>query len=428
MSPSSTARLLSALKAGWKIDFYRELWMRHGITSEDQLPEIVSAADRFAQLPITRKDDLKQHADRIMCWEGASDVVSSSGTTGRPVDIPLHFEEEKNRVERVQKTIREIGVKRGSRVLDLFSLNDMFALGPQMWLAIKAEGALAIRCQAPRLKRVLDVVHYLKPDFVAGNPHVLVGMAEEGIDSGIWPDRTSLPNAAVFAVAATFDRNLTPSPVVQKVRELWGIEEYTSQYGCSEAGTLAHECVHHRGYHVNEHDTWIELIDPDSHTPAAVGQPGEVVLTGLSLPRGFLPIRYGTNDIAAWLDAAPCICGRTSARLGPIIGRRDHQLKIKGQTIFPELLLQIVDESRLAKHAAIGIRKSALQADEATILVVPSPGLSGGEVVHRVELALARHVPVLPTVTVIDEHALRELEEKEMHRTNGVKVPRILTL
>jgi hypothetical protein len=159
-------------------------------------------------------------ASASLRWEDASDVVSSSGTTGRPVDIPLHVDEERNRVERVRKTIREVGVTKGSRVLDLFSLNDMFALGPQMWFAIKAEGALAIRCQAPRLKRVLDVVRYLKPEFVVGNPHVLVAMAEEGLESGMWPDRGVLPKAAVFAVAATFDRDLGPAAVVEKVREL----------------------------------------------------------------------------------------------------------------------------------------------------------------------------------------------------------------
>ncbi len=421
------ASLLAILEHAWDIPFYRDLWMRHGLSSRERLQEL-AAGGSFSELPIIRKDDLKQHAEAIMQWDGAVDVVSSSGTTGRPVDIPLLADEERNRVDRVRKTIREIGVSRGSRVLDLLSLNDMFALGPQMWLAIKAEEALAIRCQAPRLKRVLDVIRYLKPQFVIGNPHVLVSMAEEAVAAGLWPDRASLPKAAVFAVAATFDSGLAPAPVVEKVCELWGIEAYTSQYGCSEAGTLAHECMYHRGYHVNETDTLIELIDPETQAPTAPGSAGEVVITALSLPRGFLPIRYGTNDIAAWIDHEPCPCGRRSARLGPIIGRRDHQLKIKGQTIFPELLLQIVDESRLAKHAAIGIRKNELQADEATILIVPSAGLSGDEVVQQLQARLTRHVPVLPKVATIEESTLRELEETELRRTNGVKVPRILRI
>jgi len=427
MSQTTNPALLTTLQAGWDIAFYRELWSDHGIASRQRLADLVSSGG-FGTLPIVRKDDLKQHAERIMNWEGAVDVVSSSGTTGRPVDIPLQPEEELNRVDRVRRTIREIGMNRSSRVLDLLSLNDMFALGPQMWLAIKAEGALAIRCQAPRLKRVLDVVRYLQPQFVVGNPHVLVAMAEEALDSGIWPDTATLPKAAVFAVAATFDADLQPAPVVRKVQELWGIAEYTSQYGCSEAGTLAHECSHHRGYHVNAGDNLIELIDPETQAPTAPGQSGEVVITALTVPRGFLPIRYGTNDVAAWIDHAPCACGRTSGRLGPIIGRRDHQLKIKGQTLFPELLLQIVDESQLARHSAIGIRKNALGADEATILVVPRPGLPGDDVVHRLEATLTRHVPVLPRVAVIEESELRALEEQELRRTNGVKVPRILTL
>jgi phenylacetate-CoA ligase len=253
-------------------------------------------------------------------------------------------------------------------------------------------------------------------------------MAEDAISSGIWPDRGSLPNAAVLAVAATFESDLKPAPVVEKVRELWGIETYTSQYGCSEAGTLAHECRHHRGYHINEADTLVELIDPDSQEPVQAGGSGEVVLTALSGPRGFLPIRYGTNDVAAWIDHTPCICGRKSSRMGPIIGRRDHQLKIRGQTIFPELLLQVVDESRLARHAAIGIRKNELQADEATILIVPEDGLSGEQVLKQLEAVLTRHVPVLPGLTIIEESALHGLEETELRRTNGVKVPRILRI
>lgn len=421
--------LLATLQAGWSNPFYRRLWQGQGqgLGSPRELEQLLCEA-RFGELPIVRKDDLKRHADEIMCWDGAVDVVSSSGTTGRPVDIPLLAAEEQNRVDRVRRTIREIGVGPNGRVLDLLSLNDMFALGPQMWLAIKAEGAMAIRCQAARLQRILDVVHYLKPGFVVGNPHVLVAMAEDAIANGLWPDRALLPRAAVFAVAATFQSDLLPAPVVQRVQELWGIETYTSQYGCSEAGTLAYECGHHRGYHINDGDNLIELIDPDTGAACGPGQAGEVVITALALPRGFLPIRYGTNDIAAWIDHRACDCGRTSSRLGPVIGRRDHQLKIKGQTLFPELLLQVVDESRLARHCAIGVRKTELGADEATILVVPAEGVDGGDLVHRLEAILTRHVPVLPRLSLIEESQLRALEERELQRTNGVKVPLVLAL
>jgi phenylacetate-CoA ligase len=405
------------LRAGWEVPFYRDLWTAHGVVFPAAFEALLSK-DRFEGLPIVRKADLRENADAIMRWEGASDVVSSSGTTGRPVDIPVLGEEERNRVDRVRKTIREIGVTSNSRVLQLLSLNDMFALGPQMWLAIKNEGALAIRCQAPRLQRVLDVVRYIKPEFVVGNPHVMVQMAEEGLENGIWPDPAALPHAAVFAVAAAFEPDLEPSPVVAKVFELWGIETYT----------LAHECRFHRGYHINESDTLIELIDPHTQAPGGPGSAGEIVITGLSLPRGFLPIRYGTGDIAAWLDFEPCPCGRTSARLGPIIGRRDHQLKLNGQTVFPELLLEILDESPLTRHAAIGIRKNELEADEATVLVVPRPGITADGIRKQLEKRLAQYLPVLPEIRLIEEDTLRAMEEAEMRRTNGVKIPRVFSL
>jgi hypothetical protein len=48
--------------------------------------------------------------------------------------------------------------------------------------------------------------------------------------------------------------------------------------------------------------------------------------------------------------------------------------------------------------------------------------------VHRLEAILTRHVPVLPRLSLIEESQLRALEERELQRTNGVKVPRVLAL
>ena len=45
-------------------------------------------------------------------------------------------------------------------------------------------------------------------------------------------------------------------------------------------------------------------------------------------------LRYRTADIAA-VDAAPCACGRTLARMGPVHGRRDDMLILRGVNATP---------------------------------------------------------------------------------------------
>ena len=60
--------------------------------------------------------------------------------------------------------------------------------------------------------------------------------------------------------------------------------------------------------------------------------------------------------------------------------------------------------------------------------MVPAEGVDGGDLVHRLEAILTRHVPVLPRLSLIEESQLRALEERELQRTNGVKVPRVLAL
>src|SRR5207249_10058805 len=79
-----------------------------------------------------------------------------------------------------------------------------------------------------------------------------------------------------------------------------------------------------------------EIVDPVSGDPLPEGAEGELVLTCLT--KEALPmIRYRTGDLTS-LDAAPCRCGRTTARIARIKGRADDMLVIKGVNVYPSQL------------------------------------------------------------------------------------------
>ncbi|HWO22755.1 MAG TPA: hypothetical protein VNO30_28540 [Kofleriaceae bacterium] len=95
-------------------------------------------------------------------------------------------------------------------------------------------------------------------------------------------------------------------------------------YGCREVMMIGSECEAHDGMHTAMENLIVELVvrEPDGTVRAArPGESGEVVVTdlhNLACPM----IRYVNGDVAtARAPDAPCSCGRTLPRIGPIEGR-----------------------------------------------------------------------------------------------------------
>jgi len=416
-------QLEQVVSAAWRRPFYRGHW---GCGAWEQALALFREG-RFHELPVIRKRHLRDHLEEIVDFEDAVDVVSSSGTTGRAVDIPVQVAEERTRVLRVRRVLQELGVSPGSRVLQLLSLNDLFTLGPLAWLAAKEEGACVLRCSPQRVERVLQVCAELRPDTVVGNPLPLARMAEEAGDA--WPAADGLPHRGFLCVSATFDASLRPTPAAEAAARAWGLDLVLNHYGCSELGPIAYECRHHQGLHVHEDHHIVELIDPETGLPATdPEQPGEVVVTALSLPRGFLPVRYATGDIAAWLRTGPCSCGRTSARLGPIVGRVDHQLKVSGQTVYPDLLLDIADRCPAVRRSAVCVTRDELSSDQVSLLLVPVPGSDPTAILEEVRRRIAQNLAVSPAVEIADDADLDRMETAISRAGNMVKVPRFFDL
>ncbi len=114
-----TQRLENVVSLGWQNPYYRSHWGTH---SFDDILTLIHTG-MFHHLPIIRKQQLRDNWEQLTCFEDATDVVSSSDTAGRPVDIPVLYADEQ------------------LRVLQLLSLNDLFTLDPVAWQAKKAEEA-----------------------------------------------------------------------------------------------------------------------------------------------------------------------------------------------------------------------------------------------------------------------------------------------
>jgi phenylacetate-coenzyme A ligase PaaK-like adenylate-forming protein len=92
------------------------------------------------------------------------------------------------------------------------------------------------------------------------------------------------------------------------------------------------------------------------------------VLVFTTLTKQALPLlRYWTGDIT-YLTSEPCVCGRTLVRMGPIVGRTDDMLIVRGVNVYPSQVEDIVRAHPEVTEFVIEHRR-VREMDEVSLLV-----------------------------------------------------------
>jgi phenylacetate-CoA ligase len=158
-------------------------------------------------------------------------------------------------------------------------------------------------------------------------------------------------------------QSLASNTLGRLLETAWGGELF-STYGLTEAGLAFHECPVHRGLHSHPDLVITEVVD-DAGRPVSDGEIGELVITTLQVEAMPL-IRYRTGDVTFRVPG-DCPCGRGGPRIGPILGRKQHRLKVKGTTLYPKT----IEDALLSVE---GVENFVIEAhtgdDETDMLVV----------------------------------------------------------
>ena len=109
-------------------------------------------------------------------------------------------------------------------------------------------------------------------------------------------------------------------------------------YGTADVGCIGYECFQKNGLHISNR-CYVEICHPDTGIPLKDGEVGEVVVTAFN--KTYPLIRLATGDLS-YIDRTPCSCGRTSPRLGSIVGRVDTTARIKGMFVYPHQVEQVM--------------------------------------------------------------------------------------
>ncbi len=114
----------------------------------------------------------------------------------------------------------------------------------------------------------------------------------------------------------------------KRIAALWGGKKIYEDYGSTETGSLAGECMHGK-LHLWSDRCYFELRDPDSGAFAEEGK-GQLVVTPLH--REAMPlVRYNTEDFVE-ISSEACACGSAFPTIR-VLGRNANEIRIAGAGI-----------------------------------------------------------------------------------------------
>jgi len=315
--------------------YYRRLFKEAGIR-----PAAVSL-EKLDCLPITDKTDFSRHNEDFLAVPRNKivDIVLSSGTTGKPTRIMYTERDLRRLAYNEQISFSGCGITAADTALLTCTMDRCFIAGLAYFLGIREVGAAAIRNGHGTLASHLEIIRMIKPTVLVGVPSFLRKLAVFLKEHGEDPARSSVRKLVCIGEPVRgADRGMLK--LGNDLQALWKADVY-STYASSECISTFCECTAQCGGHLHPDLAIVEILDEAGHSVVA-GQVGEVVLTPLDI-EGMPLIRFRTGDVS-FLMTEPCACGRTSPRLGPILGRKQQMMKVRGTTLYPQAVFAALDE------------------------------------------------------------------------------------
>jgi len=378
--------------------YYRRMFRESGIDVGD-----IRTIDDLAHIPFTEKRDLQLYNEEFLCCPKAKivDYITTSGTLGEPVTFGCSEHDLQRLAYNEKKSFACAGLKPGSILQLMTTLDKRFMAGLAHFLGIRELGASIIRVGNGIPELQWDTIRRLKPDTLMCVPSFILRLLQYAEEHGIdW--RESSVRRIIGIGEGLRDQNFELNLLGRKIKEKWDVDLYAT-YSSTEMGATFSECRYGCGGHVHPELIIVEIIGEDN-LPVPDGQPGEVVVTTLGVEAMPL-LRFRTGDIAAKI-VEPCRCGRNSYRLTPLVGRKNNMIKLKGTTLYPPALNDVLDNTDYVENYVVVVRDSDAGTDEVVVRV----GLNGGssdDVVKDLKDRFRSRVRVAPIVEVCPVEEIR---------------------
>ncbi|MBW6459750.1 MAG: AMP-binding protein [Bacteroidales bacterium] len=342
-----------------KSTFYRELFHKH----QTDIAGITHLED-LAHIPVTTKTDLQQRNEDFICVprNRIIDYITTSGTLGDPVTFAMTNRDLDRLAYNEAISFNCADGDENDTYQLMTTIDRRFMAGLAYFLGVRKLGAGIIRVGNGMPELQWDTIRRFQPNAFITVPSFILKLIEYAEEKGIDYRSSSIRKAICIGEPLRYpDFSLTT--LGRKIKEKWDIHLY-STYASTEMGTAFTECRHGTGGHHHPELIIVEFLD-DNDRPVADDEPGEVTVTTLGV-EGMPLLRFKTGDVC-YHYTEPCPCGRTTMRLGPLLGRKQQMIKYKGTTLYPPALYDILDNTEHIHNYYVEVFTNAIGTDEILI-------------------------------------------------------------
>ncbi|HEV7232467.1 MAG TPA: AMP-binding protein [Bacteroidia bacterium] len=341
--------------------FYRQMFASNGID-----PSSIQTLDDLRKIPFSTKDDLQRENARFFCVPKKKiiDYVTTSGTLGEPVTLVLTEKDLERLALNECESLRCAGGSAAETYQLMTTIDRRFMAGLAYFLGARKLGAGIVRTGNGIPELQWDTIRRIEPTALIVVPSFLLKLSEYALAHGIDPRTTSVKRAICIGEPIR-NADFSLNTLGEKIKQAWGIELY-STYASTEMGAAFTECEAGKGGHYQPDLLIAELIGEDGQS-VGKGEAGELVITTLGV-EGTPLIRFRTGDVCI-AHSEPCSCGRSSMRLGPILGRKKQMIKYKGTSLYPPALYDVLNTIPQVKNFIVEVSTNSIGTDDILIRI-----------------------------------------------------------
>ncbi|MEO7176795.1 MAG: AMP-binding protein [Saprospiraceae bacterium] len=378
----------------------------HFIQNNIDLSTIESIED-LRSIPTTTKFDMQRHNWDFLCVarQQIAEYASTSGTLGSPVTIALTQTDIDRLAYNECQSFKIAGCDESDLFQLLLTLDRQFMAGLAYYAGIRNLGAGVIRVGPGLPMLQWDCIHKYKPSVLVAVPSFLIKLIDYAAQHGFDPNESSVQKIICIGESVK-DQSMNWNALGKRIRDTWPIELH-STYASTEMQTAFTECDQQNGGHLQADLLIVEILD-DMLNPLPAGQVGEVTITTLGV-QGMPLLRFQTGDMAMLMEE-PCACGRNTPRLSPILGRKNQMIKLKGTTIYPAGVAELIQQCQQVKEYVIEAFTGDLGMDELRIFIFTEP-TAQNQVEQELKQKFQSGLRIVPEILFTSKATL---DEKQM--------------
>ncbi len=386
--------------------FYQKRFEEVGIQVED-----IKTWEDFSRIPLTSKDDLNAHNEEFVCVsrDQIIDYVTSSGTLGDPVTFVLTNNDLDRLAYNEALSFITAGCDEKDDIQLMTTIDKRFMAGMAYFLGARKLGAGIVRVGSGVPELHWDTIQRIKPTTIIAVPSFILKLIAFAESRGIDYQNSGIKRAICIGEALRKE-DFSLNTLGQKIQEKWPIDLF-STYASTEMSTAFTECSAGKGGHHHPELIVTEFLN-DEGQAVEPGEPGEVVITTLGV-EGMPLLRFRTGDICRHYTE-PCSCGRTTLRLGPVIGRKKQMIKLKGTSVYPPAIFDILNHIPGITNYVVEAYTNDIGTDELLIHIGSKEHSDFFE--HQIKERLKAKIRVTPKIAFLPIDKVQQMQFPELSR------------